>query len=244
VSDLGVGDVEVPWLDVTPADATTAATLVATRPDDSTIPIATGAPGAVDGKRRFTAAEAITYNQPGWWVLTWTVTGTGASSETQRKLVVASPVAGGPTWTPGRSRVANYVPARTQVHGQSGVVLTFDSTTRPTGIQVDRLIADGVSWVVSRCGTIHSSLTDLASAVAAVYAAAMVEQGFPEREAVTRENAIDTAAQLWRQARQMLDDLSAANTAATGTSPTDPNSALLPRFSFPDPVPWGDKTFL
>jgi hypothetical protein len=236
-TDLGVGDVESPYLDVTPGDATTDGTLTVTDPagEDTTPAVTPGAPSG--GTVRLTAA-AITYDQPGRWVLHWDVTGTGEGAEDVEMYVVASPVAGGPTWTPGRSRVANYVPLRTLSIASDTHEQTFSSTTRPNGIQTDRLIADAVLWVTAATGTVDDTLGDVAGVCASLRAAAAVERGFPEQDQV--DAALRRADALDARAEAMRADLVRANEAVTGGNSTDPTSGLLPVYSFPTPVVHGD----
>lgn len=236
-SDVGVGDIEQPHLDVQPGDATTAGTLQVIAPPDGTDQAPAATPGApVDGVVRLTAAP-VTYDAPGLWVLHWVVTGTGASQEDEEVYVVPAPTAGGPTWRPGRSRVANYVPNRTLGRDVETHALTFDSTTLPTGVVVDRLIADAVATILARTGDVDTSLDEAAGACAAVMAACAVERGYP---ALSQERSLTRAQDLCKQARQMLDDLVVAN-----QRPDDPGSvgALSPVYSFPASVPWGDTNF-
>ncbi len=236
-TDLGTGDVEQPYLDVNPGDGTTAGVLTVTDPagEDTTPAVTAGAPSG--GVVRLTAA-AITYDQPGRWLLHWDVTGTGAGAEDVEVYVVASPVAGGPTWTPGRSRVANYVPLRTLSIASDTHQFTFDSTTRPTGVAVDRLIADAVLWVTTATGEVDDTLSEVGSVVAALRAAAAVERGYPEQDQV--DAALRRADALDARAEAMRTDLVRANQAATGGNPADPASGLLPVYSFPAPVAHGD----
>jgi hypothetical protein len=81
-----VGDLVTARLDVSPADNTTAALLVVTLPDGSTLtPVVTGADdGAV-----WTAP--VVYTMAGLWRLSWTVTGTGASVEHEVVSVAPAP---------------------------------------------------------------------------------------------------------------------------------------------------------
>lgn len=240
-TDVGVGDIETPTLDVTPADGTTDGTLTVTAPDgtETTPAVTAGAPA--DGTVTLTAA-AVTYDQAGRWVLHWDVTGTGAGAEDQVVYVVASPTAGGPTWTPGRSRVANYLPGRTLVASQNGgntYVRSFDSTTNPPGVVVDRLIADAVAWVTTAAGTIDETLYESAATAAAMYAASNVELGYPDREVSVKQSGINLSEELLRRATLLRDDLVRAN-ASAGAIPVDAASQLLPVYSFPDPPAWGD----
>lgn len=232
-SDVSIGDVEVPDLTVDPHDADTAVTLTVTLPDGTLLDPAPNATTTDNGATWHT--EPVRYTQAGAWILTWTVTGTGAGTAVRRVMVAASPTAGGPTWTPGRSRVAHYVPGRTLDYDAETHVLTFTSTTRPTGLQVDQLIADAVAWVLAATGTVAASLYDMASATAAVRAAAFVELGYPDKAEDVSHGQI-----LLAEAQRMLDQLVRANQAATGANPTDPGAALLPRFAFPAAPSWAD----
>ncbi|MFJ8992622.1 hypothetical protein ACIRQH_19775 [Streptomyces sp. NPDC102279] len=78
------GDLVTARLAVDPADVTTGATLVVTRPDGVVVtPVVTGA----DGGSTWTAP--VIYTVAGIWRLSWTVTGTGASVE--HELVSVGP---------------------------------------------------------------------------------------------------------------------------------------------------------
>ncbi|MGW1267534.1 hypothetical protein [Streptomyces sp. NPDC002491] len=82
-----VGDLATARLTVDPADETTAAVLLVTRPDGTTvIPVVTGA----DAGATWTAP--VTYTLAGVWRLTWTVAGTGAG--VQHELVSVAPAPG------------------------------------------------------------------------------------------------------------------------------------------------------
>ncbi|MFF7485642.1 hypothetical protein ACFZBC_09100 [Streptomyces luteogriseus] len=84
-----VGDLVTARLTVDPADGTTNALLLVTRPDGTTVlPVVTGA----DGGATWTAP--VTYTLAGLWRLTWTVTGTGAGVEHETVSVAPAP---GPT---------------------------------------------------------------------------------------------------------------------------------------------------
>lgn len=237
--DIAVGDTEYPTLDGVPDNATVTVDVAA--PDGGT-PAEGVAATVADGTA--TAVDPVTYNVAGRWVQTWTVTAEPDDSEADpatdvrvvEVYVVPIPTAGGPTWTPGRSRVANYVPHRTLAVDATTHQLTFNSVTRPTGVMVDRLIADAVAWVTVRTGPIHDSLHDQAATVAAIWAAAAVERGYPDED----DDALARAAQLQKLAEQTRDDLARANTAA-GEPPVDAGSNLLPSYAFPAPPPWGDQ---
>lgn len=243
-SDLGVGDVETATLVVAPADTDTVATLTVTAPDGTTIPVTvSGGPlepidGSDDKQQTWASDEPVVYDAAGKWVLHWDVTGTGEGAEDLEVWVVASPTAGGPTWLPGRSRVAAYVPRRTLVRSVSSTVesadqyaWTFDSTTTPTGLEVSRLIADGASWIFARVTPMAASSEALASTICAIYAAAMVERNWPEDD-----NALQRANDLERRMDAMLADLIAANNASNGTDDFGLDVAYpVWSFSAPDP---------
>lgn len=237
-SDVGVGDSETPFVDVAPADNTTAATLTVNKPDGTSTPVPasggalTPIPGTspVQYSQRWTADTPVTYSQPSKWVLHWDVTGTGEGDEDLEVWVVASPVAGGPTWLPGRSRVANYVPHRTLVRSISSIIdsqdtyeYTFDSTTLPSGVQVDRLIADGAAWVRARAINLHINLYDAASVCVALYAAAAVERGWP-----TDDQSLQRANDIEKRLDAMLDNLVAANDVANGDDGGDYGIDIVP----------------
>lgn len=140
-----------------------------------------------------------------------------------------------PDWAPAPTRVAEYVPARTLVAATNTYAGTFTAATRPTATQVADLINGACAWVLVRTGAVDASLADMAAATAAVYAAASVERGYPDRAA-----DVDTAGQLYQQALAMRDDLDAANRAVTGTDTTDPAGAVAVLSAFPPPPAWGD----
>lgn len=238
-SDVSVGDIEVPYLDVDPGDGTTDGTLTVTAPDGAEAEVAVVAGTPSGGVVRLTAADGVTFDQPGRWVLHWDVTGKGASAEDVEVFVTSAPTAGGPTWTPGRSRVANYVPGRTLSTAADTHEFTFSSTTRPTGTAVDRLIADAVAWVTTAAGDVDESLHDTAAVAAALRAAAAVELGYPEQDQV--EAALRRADALDAQANSMRADLVAANTATTGSNPNSPTSTVRPYWQFPAPAAHGDR---
>lgn len=243
MSDLGVGDAELPELTVQPANGNTVATLVAKAPDGSatSVPVTGGTLTAVSGSpgdysQTWTATDPVLYSLPGRWVLSWTVTGTGEGAEDVEVWVVASPTAGGPTWAPGRSHVAAYVPHRTLARSLSSTVgsadeyiYSFDQTTTPPGTAVDRLIADAVARVSARVTPLDASMSDLARAVASLMAAVWVERSWPQDDqALARANDME------KQANLMLADLVAANDLANG-----PEFGLdvAPVWSFPNADP-------
>lgn len=152
-----------------------------------------------------------------------------------------------PDWAPDLTHVASYVPGRTlvvsTVDGSNVEVFTFDNSTRPTSGQVIVFIGDAVAWVQSMIGpTLDPSLSALATAVAAVWAAAAVERGYPERESANEKDAQVTAAALFKQADDMLAKLAARNDVLVGENPAV--FEVAPVFSFPCAPSWGDYPFL
>ena len=231
-----VGSADQVTLTVTPYAGDTLATVVSVTTADAEI---TPAPAAISSDGGHTWTAALVWPDAGRWVIEWMVTGTGAGATFQTVWVSPAPTNDGPLWTPDRPKVADYVPGRTLSQDLTGARLTFDDLTRPTGDEVDRLIADAVVWVEAKTGQhIDGTLWEFATAVAAVYAAAMVERGYP-----TRADDVTTAQALWAQAVAMRDDLARANEAVTGQDPVDPGAALMPIYQFPAPVTWGDTDF-
>jgi hypothetical protein len=242
-TDVAVGDAEVPFIVVAPAAGDTQVTLTAHRPDGTSAEVALTAgvlepiEGSSDKQQRWTASVPVTYSAAGRWVLHYTITGTGEGAEDYEVYVVPSPVAGGPTWAPGRSRVANYVPHRTLARSVSSIVtsqdtyaLTFDGTTRPTGLMVDRLIADGVAWVTSRVYPMNTRVQQAASVVVALYVAAAVERGWPNDD-----SSLQRANDLEKRLDGLMADLLTANADANDFDNNTGDYALeiYPVWSFP-----------
>jgi len=86
-----IGDSATATLTVSPFGPTTAATLLVSRPDGTT----TG-PTATTADSGATWTATVSYTMAGWWLLAWTVTGTGAGVEFERVFVPAVPTAGIP----------------------------------------------------------------------------------------------------------------------------------------------------
>lgn len=247
-------DFVTPYLDVSPYDETTAVTLEV-RPPSPAVPFDAGTctPTLVtvdiDGVstlvQRWTAPPIATGAPYGWWVLGWSVTGTGTDAPEDSFYVEPPPEPGGPTWAPTRSRVAAYVPSRPLVptpDGRNVDLGTWTDDTRPTGRQADDLIRDAVNWVLAATGELDSTLYQTANAVAALRAAAFIELGYPERQNAEKATANTTSDRLFKQADAGLADLVAANKAKTGSDGDDPDAAfeIAPMWSFPAAPSWGD----
>jgi hypothetical protein len=78
-----VGDATTPTLTVAPASTDTVATLTVYAPDGTSTNYT---PTANVGKTTWTAS-AVTYTASGWWAFVWTVTGTGAGTQTERVYI-------------------------------------------------------------------------------------------------------------------------------------------------------------
>lgn len=241
-TDVATGDSELPFLIIAPADADTTATLTVHAPDgtSNTTGVSPGPLEPIDGssdrQQRWTADTPVVYSSPGRWVLSWAISGTGEGSEDYEVYVVASPVAGGPTWLPGRSRVAAYVPHRTLVRaplsitgGQDSYALTFDSTTVPSGLEVSRLIADGSDWVRALIAPMHPSSEPLAALISALWAAIAVERAWQHDD-----SSLQRANDMEKQLNTMLGSLKAANADANEAGGVEyPTTSAAPAYSFP-----------
>jgi hypothetical protein len=234
VPSKGVGDYATPRLIVDPFGNDTTATVTVYGPDGTAAGTPSAAPSGIDGTtggQIWTAAPYL-LTAPRVWREHWVVTGTGAGTQDRRLYV--SPVVVDPAWSPPAWKPADYVPGRTLVpvlaSGGNTWVNTFDDTTNPSGEQVERLTTDACAWVSVGCGTIAATLFDAASAAAAVWVAAQIEAGYPDKSSDPGR-----AAALLDQAQRMRADLAKANEALTGTDPVDPGAALLPLYSFPRP---------
>lgn len=242
---MSVGDSELATLTVEPADVGTAVTLTVRKPDGTSTPVTMAGAALVpipdtsptQYSQAWTADTPVEYDQAGRWVLHYEVSGTGEGAEDLEVFVVPSPVAGGPTWAPGLSRVAAYVPHRTLarstssiVSSQDAYVLTFDSTTRPDGVTVSRLIADGVAWVSALITPMHATSQAAAGLLAALYAAIAVERSWPDDD-----QALQRANDMEKRLDALLASLTAANRLANdGDLVTPPGAPVaMPYWSFP-----------
>lgn len=126
--------------------------------------------------RDFTTDAAT--QDPGFYRLTWK----DAGGQTFTGGIIRFPSL--PVWAPSVREVAALLRARTKIPGGQEVG-TFNSNTRPTGEEVELLIAQGVSRVVSAVGATlcdNADLKDAARRCAALYTAMLVEQSYwPEQ---------------------------------------------------------------
>lgn len=143
-----------------------------------------------------------------------------------------------PSWAPSLEQVAGHIPTRTRnasVPGDTSLLGTFTSFTEPTDEQAGRHIADAVAEVLGAVGgTVPATpvfLAGLASAAAALRAAASVELAYPNRDA-----DVSVYEQLNARADAALQRLiDAVNDAGSGAE-----GSLLPQWSMPEPVWYGD----
>lgn len=139
-----------------------------------------------------------------------------------------------PTWAPALYNVADYVPHRTLAEdvatntaGEDVYRLTFDSTTRPTGDAVTRLIADGVSWVTGRVTPLNTLSEGTARVLTTLYTAAAIERGWP-----ADDSSLERARDLEKRMDLLMADLIASNNAANETGDFGLDIGV-PYWSFP-----------
>lgn len=225
---------------VDPFDGTTGVTVQVVGPDATTL-----TPTMITSDGGHTWAGNPQWTAAGKWVAYWTITGTGAG-KTEQEIWVSQPAspAAAVSWRPELWQVADLIPGRTlvgAVDGYGNALNTFDDvSTHPTASQVQRLITGACAWVLLKTGPIvaDGSLDPAATEVAALRAAGLVEQGYPDNR-----DDLNAAAQLLAQASAMRDDLRKANEAATGQDPEEPEAHLFPVYSFPAPFAAGDEEF-
>ncbi|GAA0528771.1 hypothetical protein GCM10010172_06720 [Paractinoplanes ferrugineus] len=218
-SDLGVGDSETVTLNVAPADNTTSATLTATTPGgtSSSVTVAGGAlaeiPGSnpVEYTQTWTSTTPVTFTQAGRWVLRWVVTGTGGGAEDFERYVLPARTAGGPTWWPGRTQVAAYVPWLTVSLSKPGDQTyqgTFSDDTSPDGAVADRHIADAGALVAPLATVMPAALYELAGTVTALHAAASLAAAYArtDEDARRAENLLARAVTAYQRLTTAVDD--------------------------------------
>jgi len=164
----------------------------------------------------------------------WHGTGLNEAADEQafyvRSLLSALP------WVPALRAVAALVPNRTLDQTQSDPLVggVFTANTVPTEDQAAELLDQAVAEVAGTLGAVDPSLYDMARSCATMRAAGRVELAYPTGDGTA-------AGREWlSQAERCLDRLGKANAAVAGTG-TAGAAALLPQWSFPDPVSWGDR---
>lgn len=145
-----------------------------------------------------------------------------------------------PDWAPTNEAVADYVPHRTLSLAPAGITegedvykYVFDDNTRPTGMQVDRLIGNAVAWVSARLSPLHPTMQAAAGVAATLMAAASVERSWPNDD-----QSLQRANDMEKRLDVLMADLVVSNTAANADIDGDPttiNPAVLPMWSFDPP---------
>lgn len=139
-------------------------------------------------------------------------------------------------WIPSLDQVADHVPymtVDTLTPGSQEYLGTFSDDTTPTADQAQRLVDGAWPSVAAATGVLAEAVWPLAQHVAALRAAAAIVRAYPRDDGdLARAAALDA------RADADLARLIAANDAAGGGAGSEP--ALMPVYSFPAPVPWGD----
>ncbi len=151
-----------------------------------------------------------------------------------------------PAWAPGVSQVADYIPHRTLARVPVALTgaddtyrLTFDTTTRPTGEQAARLLADAVAYVSSRVAPLHATSQSAAGTLCKILCALWIERSWPQDD-----SSLERARDMEKTFTDMLAGLIASNTQAWAdddqdqTTPDQPVSAY---WSFPPADPRWDS---
>ncbi len=112
-----------------------------------------------------------------------------------------------PSWAPSVSEVAALIRARTKDSGGNEVG-TFDSTTRPTGRQAERLIEMAVARVTTAVGTNLCTADIEADArdCAALYAAMLAEQSYYPEMTQAAGSSFNSLKALWEPAIKTLTE--------------------------------------
>jgi hypothetical protein len=147
-----------------------------------------------------------------------------------------------PEWSPTTADVAAYVPTRTlddypnpdaATQPELGVPSPdFTEATTPTKFQVESFIDAAVAVVRSKFPLSNEFQTAIATQAAAVRAAAMVELSSPRT---------DSDVNVYQELMALYQGLVVDGVAASGAGAEGSVSGnLVPQWSFPVPVPWGD----
>ncbi len=231
------GGTDTPILTVDPHGPDTTVTLTVTGPSGE---ILTPTPISTDGGATWYATPI--YTATGKWVAKWDVAGTGANPTYQDLWVSRIPTpAAAVGWRPELWHVAAHIPRRTlvgAVDGSGTPRRTFDSDTLPTGAEAQIVVTGACAWVGLLTGTVDTSLYDAALECAALRAAGLIESSYPDNG-----DDLSNASDLLKEATQMRKDLAAANIALGVDDPATTADDLLPVWSFPAAVSYGDYDF-
>lgn len=148
--------------------------------------------------RNFTSDKATL--DPGWYRLIWE----DASGDTFPGTPVFSRSL--PTWAPSVAEVAALIRARTKMAGDIEVG-TFNEDTRPTGAEVERLIAQACRRVSTAVGVEPCSdeLRADAGAAAAVYTAMLIEQAYWPEQTTAAGSSFKSLEALWKGQIETLE---------------------------------------
>lgn len=161
--------------------------------------------------RNFTTDEATL--DPAWYRLTWK----DAGGQTFEAEPIYFPEV--PAWTPSVADVAAHIRARTK-DSAGNEVGTFDSTTRPTGREVERLITKAVRRVQTAVGEpCNAALEADAGAAAAIYAAMLIEQSYFPEQTAPGGSSFNSLYSLWKDQIRTLDEEIARTCGGVGPEP-------------------------
>lgn len=119
-----------------------------------------------------------------------------------------------PSWAPLVKQVAGRIMARTRI-ASGALAGTFNTETTPTGIQVEEVITEAVSFLIPRLGPVAESQEMQARALAALRCAYMIEEAyFPEQS----ESYASPMRELRMEYREELENW---DKAARGEEPND-----------------------
>ena len=139
-------------------------------------------------------------------------------------------------WAPSVADGAAQIRARTK-NPAGKEVGTFDDTTRPTGTEVELLIAKGVRRVETQVGDpCTERLQEDAGAAAALYTAMLIEQSyFPEQTTATG-SSFNSLLKLWEGQIKALDEEVARECggAGGGGGATGDGKAILTPAAYTD----------
>ena len=112
-----------------------------------------------------------------------------------------------PSWAPTVSDVAAHIWARTKVKGGKQIG-TFNSNTRPTGTEVERLIYQGTRRVATAIGAdpCTEELRFDAGAAAAIYTAMLIEQSYWPEQTRNEGSSFRALESLWKDQIKTLTE--------------------------------------
>lgn len=136
-----------------------------------------------------------------------------------------------PSFSPSVEDVAALVPSRAK--GQYGRITTFDSTTQPTGTQVQAIIDRALRSVYGRIGTPVPALNDMATDIVAMRAAMLVELTFFGDQIKSDRSPFAALQELYEEA--LTDYFAARGQLGPDQTPGTADDQI-PYYSSPRPV--------